>query len=205
MCLSVYLLLESHIQHSHRIIQIISIIFAHIQMYENTLNVTTVKYERLIFQFCTLETVWLMMSVLRCLEKKNVMVSDSQVWGEKKCIVGRVDSQRNFNSEAAARTGGAQECVANKSVFYKCHICILAAWQHSLGKKKSKKKTKKKLPTYCKKMGKWIPQTTVTNFYHIHEAVLSQHAFIVLFEHMLITCLKSNLDNVLINMRNVYF
>lgn len=33
-------------------------------------------------------------------------------------------------------------------------------------------------------MGKWIPQTTVTNFYHIHEAVLSQHAFIVLFEHV---------------------
>ena len=56
------------------------------------------------------------------------MESDSQVWKSALWVeVRRVDGQRNLTSEAAARTGGALEHIANKSVFYKCHIYILAA------------------------------------------------------------------------------
>lgn len=50
-----------------------------------------------------------MMSVLRCLEKKNVMVSDSQVWGEKSALwvvltARGISTQRLLHAQVVLRS-----------------------------------------------------------------------------------------------------
>lgn len=109
------------------------------------------------------------------------------MWVEEQ---GRVDSQpeRNFTSEPATRTGGAQEHVAKKS----CNLqnAIFTVWRpDNIPYVEKKQQTseillkKKKVLAYCKKV-RLLRE-------HIHEAVLSQHEFILLLSIMLITCFMS--------------
>lgn len=70
-----------------------------------------------------------------CMFKNNGIESDSQVWKSALWVevLWHVDTQRDFSSEAVARTGGVQEHNANKSVLQMPYLLYsLAAWQHSL-------------------------------------------------------------------------
>lgn len=110
-----YSLQES--RYSHRLLQITSTIFL-----PRLINV----HEHIICDHGKIQRSYI--SILYP-ENSVIVKCDENDSGCGKVHCGeRCSGLGNFTSEAAAGTGGAKKGhVANKSVFYKCHIYILAA------------------------------------------------------------------------------
>lgn len=125
-----------------------------------------------------------------CLKKLGIE-SDSQVWKGALWVevLWHIDSQRNSTSQAVARTSGAQEHNANKSVFYKCHIHCIVWLPNNIPYVNKVRLCLKKGLIYWKKVGKLISQVTVT-WTHPRGCIETTWIYFT-FEQMLLIMSKS--------------